>query len=187
MKGKLTVLMLAILLAGTIPIYLSLTTKNKFIKVSVVVSGVDTDYSLFSDKDGFLGTYKGEKNTVKLSIGKHKLEATALDYEDAILNTEIISNTKEIKLTIAKKTAQETATQVSSSSGVESQGAKFFAEGTWLVARLKNLGPNGDSEIIISKKINNQWQPVTQGSSIDTSILDSEKAPADLITYVGSL
>lgn len=179
MAGALVVVVVLLLL------FISFGEEKLSYRTVVITNNkIESRFSVTSDKDGFMGTYFGTENSIRLSNGPHKLSVVASGYDSIIIDlAEGVSGTK---LDFKKEQAKEQASKmIGSSANIER--AEYFGENTWMVANVNHSSVVADAEIVISKKVGDKWTPVSQGSAIDVEYLTSIGAPLDLIKYVEGL
>lgn len=187
MNKKILLMLFVPILVLLIPVFLLLGSNDKAEisrRLKISNNRVESRFSINSDKDGFIGVFFGTENEINLSGGQHKLTIDAPGYD--LIVKDIAGDTQEIKIDFKKERAKNQATEIiGKSSDVER--AEYFAENTWMVASVKHGSVIADAEIVISKKVGEEWKPISQGSAIDIDYLITVGAPADLIKYVEGL
>lgn len=188
---KILLVVVIIVLSVASVLYILLTPKkqksNDKGRVEIYVNKIDSRYSITSDKDGLLGTYFGENNTVDLSYGKHNLTVDAEGYDNYSAQLDVVGRDQSIKIDIKKKSALSNSIELINDRSTKILKAEYFADDTWMITFLQHDTPFADSDIIVSKKIGDKWRQVSQGSAIDLDYLKYEGAPSDLIKYLGGL
>jgi len=180
---------LALLVSATMFLYkINSKSSDKLYNLTVNVSGATKKYSLESNKDGYVGLFFGEKNTIKLSEGKHEVVAKSEGLSDVKISVNIEKDNQNLDIVFTGMTADSRVKQQNISNlEINVIKAKYFSQDTWVAGLINSSSSNSETEIIVLKKVKDDWETVDQGTYLDIDYLKSIGAPADLMEYVKSL